>query len=291
MIDTGLASKVVVVTGANNPGGIGAAVARAFADQGARLFLHYYRVNPTGSEAEASAEPGEARYSARNAGAADRVVEMLSAMGAEAVPWEADLSDPHAVPPLFDAAERALGPVQVLVNNAAHWEADTLLPEGVDPASRHVELWTDRPARLSTGGFDRSFAVNARAVALLMSEFAARHIARDASWGRIVNVSTDGAYCFPSEVSYGASKLALEGLTRSAAVEFGRYGITVNVISPGPIQTGWITPQLEREILPTIPLGRVGEPPDVADVVLFLASDQARWLTGQTLHVGGGHRM
>jgi 3-oxoacyl-[acyl-carrier protein] reductase len=106
-----------------------------------------------------------------------------------------------------------------------------------------------------------------------------------------VNVSTAGAERFPSEVTYGASKFALESYTRSAASELGRFGINVNVVSLGPVQTGWITPELEREILPTIPLGRVGHPDDVADVVVFLASDQARWLTGQRIYVGGGHGM
>ena len=104
-------------------------------------------------------------------------------------------------------------------------------------------------------------------------------------------MSTDGAPGFSGEVSYGASKYALESYSRAAAKELGRYGITVNIVSPGPIQTGYITPELERELLPNIPLGRLGQPEDGADVIVFLASEQARWLTGQTLHVGGGHRM
>jgi len=106
-----------------------------------------------------------------------------------------------------------------------------------------------------------------------------------------VNVSTAGAERFPSEITYGASKFALESYTRSAATELGKFGITVNVVSLGPVQTGWITPGLEREILPTIPLGRIGAPSDVADVIVFLASDQARWVTGQRMYVGGGHGM
>lgn len=109
--------------------------------------------------------------------------------------------------------------------------------------------------------------------------------------GRIINLSTAAAEKFPSEATYGASKYALESYTRSAAAELGQFGITVNVVSLGPVQTGWITPELQREILPTIPLGRIGDPQDVADVVLFLASDQARWVTGQKVYVGGGHGM
>jgi 3-oxoacyl-[acyl-carrier protein] reductase len=74
-------------------------------------------------------------------------------------------------------------------------------------------------------------------------------------------------------------------------MELGKFGINVNVVSPGPVQTGWITAELERAILPTIPLGRTGDPEDVADVVVFLASHQARWVTGQRIYVGGGHGM
>jgi 3-oxoacyl-[acyl-carrier protein] reductase len=144
---------------------------------------------------------------------------------------------------------------------------------------------------VTAGGLDRHFAVNSRAVALLMAEFARRHAARGAGWGRIINVSTDGADCFPGEAGYGASKAALEALSRTAAVELGRYGITVNVISPGPIQTDWITPELEELIARNTPLGRVGEPEDIADVAVFLASHQARWITGQVIRVGGGNKV
>jgi 3-oxoacyl-[acyl-carrier protein] reductase len=124
-----------------------------------------------------------------------------------------------------------------------------------------------------------------------MAEFARRHAARGASWGRIVNVSTDGAPGFRGEVSYGASKYALESYSRAAAKELGRFGITVNVVSLGPTQTGWIEPALEAAAAANTPLGRVGEPEDVADAIVLLASEQARWLTGQLLFVGGGHRM
>ena len=144
---------------------------------------------------------------------------------------------------------------------------------------------------VTAASHDRHFAVNSRAVALAMAEFGRRHVRRGATWGRIVNVSTDGARGFPGEVSYGASKLALESYSRAAAAEFGRYGITVNAVSPAAVQTGWIAPEFEAAITDEIPLGRLGTPEDVADVVVFLASEQARWVTGQVLYVGGGHVM
>lgn len=288
MIDPGLQGKVVLITGANNPYGIGAGIARAFAAQGARIFLHYFRQGEPAPGAAGT--PGESFYHAQQAKSADEVITELRRMGAEADACEADLADAGAIPPLFDRAER-LGPVEIVVNNAAYWEADTFVPSGAELDNKLVELWTDPPATIGASGFDRLFAVNTRAPAVMIAQFAHRHIARRARWGRVVNVSTAGAERFPSEISYGASKYALESYTRSAAMELGKFGINVNVVSLGPVQTGWITPELEHAILPTIPVGRVGAPADVADVVVFLASEQARWVTGQKIYVGGGHGM
>jgi 3-oxoacyl-[acyl-carrier protein] reductase len=157
--------------------------------------------------------------------------------------------------------------------------------------NRTVEAWTDRPVPFAPATFEKTFVVNTRATAHLITEFVRRHVAAGRRWGRIITLSTDGAHCFPSEISYGASKLASEGYVRSAAAELGQFGITANTIAPGPIQTGWITPAIAEEACATTPRGRVGQPDDVADVAVFLASEQARWITGQLLYVGGGHRM
>jgi len=295
MIDPGLEDKVVMITGANNPSGIGAAAARAFAAQGARVFLHGYSQSWKGgrrSEIAALQEgsaPGESFY---NRQGARPLQETLDSLGSQnGAGWEADLTDASVVTELFDRAENIFGRVQILVNNAAYWEGDTFLPAEEELPNRLVEMWTSRPQRISAGSLDRIFAVNTRAPALLMAEFARRFIRRQANWGRIINISTASAACFPSEISYGASKLALEGYTRSAAVELGPLGITVNVVSPGPVQTGWITPELEQALLPSIPMGRIGAPDDIADVIVFLASHQARWISGQRIFVGGGHGM
>jgi len=294
MVDTQLQGKVVLVTGANNPYGIGSGIARAFAAQGAKIFLHYFRhsgpMSP-GFDPGAVSSPGLPFYWAQQEKPAEEVLDQVRRHGVPACAFEADLSDPLVIPGLFEQAEENLGPVEVLVNNAAHWEGDTFLPPGAELANKLDELWADRPERITAGSFDRLFSVNTRAPALTMAEFARRHIERKASWGRIINVSTAGAERFPSEVSYGASKLALESYTRSAAIELGRYGVTVNVVSLGPVQTGWITSEAERALLPSIPLGTIGAPEDVADVVVFLASHQARWVTGQRIFIGGGREM
>ncbi|MFL5801172.1 MAG: SDR family oxidoreductase [Roseiflexaceae bacterium] len=94
-------------------------------------------------------------------------------------------------------------------------------------------------------------------------------------WGHTINVSADGAPGFATEVLYGASKYALESYSRAAAKELGRFGITVNIASLGPMQTGWITPEMEQDIARNKPLGRVGQPRDVADAIVLLATEQA----------------
>src|SRR5262249_44095765 len=108
---------------------------------------------------------------------------------------------------------------------------------------------------------------------------------------RIINGSTAGADRFASEITYGGSKVALESYTRSAATELGKFGVRVNVVSLGSVESGWIMEELDRAFWPPIPLGRIGSPEDAADVIVFLASKQARWLTGQRIYVGGGHGM
>ncbi len=222
MIDTQLEDKAVIITGANNPYGIGASVAKAFVAQGAKVFLHYFRSDNKVSlsnkaKANEVVSPGKAFYDEQRAKPPDEVLQAIYDIGGQAHAWEADLSDLTVIPRLFDEAETVFGTVDILVNNAAHWEADTFIPIDKELRNKLVELWTDRPDNVTAGSIDRLFTVNTRAVALMMNEFVRRHIERGADWGRIINVSTDGAYCFPSEISYGASKLALEGYTRSAA--------------------------------------------------------------------------
>jgi 3-oxoacyl-[acyl-carrier protein] reductase len=264
---------VALVTGANH--GIGAATARALAAAGCEVFIQFLR-------SLSSDEPGAQQ---RGQDAAKVIGEIADA-GGRASSWEINLGDSANVPTLFDRVEKELGPVEILVNNAAVTERDSFDPR------EDARDWAGRPMpRLTAETIDQNFAVNTRAVALMMSEYARRYVARGANWGRIVNVSTEGSASFPGEISYGASKYATESYSRAAAWELGRLGITVNIVSPGPTDTGWITPDMVADMERTTPLGRVGKPEDVADVIVFLASDQARWLTGQLLFVGGGHRM
>lgn len=252
MLQSELSVHVALVTGANNPYGIGAAIAQTLARQGAAVFLHYYRP-PMDTAAGPTNEPGEAFYTFQQTKGAENIVEAIRAEGGRAACWEGDLAEAAKVLRLLEEAEAALGPVDILVNNAAHSLHDTFLPPEQEREGIAPEFWArDGVPTLNVESIDRHFAVNVRAPALLMAEFARSHYARGASWGRIVNISTDGADCFPNEVSYGASKAALEAYSRSAAAELGRYGITVNIASLGPIQTGWIAPGWK----PSAQLGR-----------------------------------
>ncbi|MCK4283286.1 MAG: SDR family oxidoreductase [Candidatus Brocadiae bacterium] len=276
MMDTGLQGRVALVTGANH--GIGAAVAKGLAAEGAKLFLTYLRVRPqdTGwgeDVARGLSESAEALYAAMRAKSADHVVKSIRDAGGSAEAWETDLADPANIPLLFDRAESAFGAVDVLVNNAAHCE------------------YPSRVLEANAASMDRHFAVNTRAVALMIQEYGRRHIERAARWGRIINVSTDAADAFGGSVWYGASKYAMESISRVAAKELGPYGVTVNVVSPGPVQTGGYGAEAVERESAACPMGRIGQPQDIADAVVLVASEQARWITGQLVYVGGGSRM
>jgi 3-oxoacyl-[acyl-carrier protein] reductase len=287
MIDPQLEGKTVLITGANH--GIGRATAIAFSSQGAKVFVTYFRPACRFSEAElkratAAGIGGPLLYAAGQQQTAQSLLQTIRAAGGFCEAREADLADPSQIGTLFDTCEATLGPVDILVNNHTCSLKDTF-----DPDCRTEQDFGIHPA--TTESIDAHFAVNARAYALMMSEYLRRCLDRKVGWGRIINVSTDAAHAHPASVSYAASKHAIESYTRSAALEMGKYGITVNVVAPGPIQTGWLSPEDEKKIAETTPLGRTGRPEDVADVIVLLASQQAHWLTGQLLYVGGGWRM
>lgn len=272
MRDPGLAGRVALVTGANH--GIGAAIARELASHGVRVVAAYLRMSST----DLDSEHYPAAYGEARGAGADVVVADVEARGGAVIGVEADLREPGVSARLFDLAEKEFGPVEILVNNASAWKADTFAPQERDRFGRpHSAV-----SRLS---HDFVFGVDARASAMLIAEFAERHTARAATWGRIIGIGSGGAGGFPGEVSYGAAKAAMASYTLSAADELWPYGVTANVILPPAVDTGWISAETRAAIEASGPGSRVASPDDIAEVVCLLVSDQARFITGQVIPV------
>jgi 3-oxoacyl-[acyl-carrier protein] reductase len=251
-----LRSRVALVTGVGRQKGIGSAVCRALASRGADILFSYWRAYDREMPWASDEDKPEA------------LLGELRAAGVGAKGVETDLSLPHSARLLLDRAEEVLGRPSILVNTAAYSGRD-----GYET--------------LDAEALDAHYAVNVRAMVLLSVHFARRY--PGGPGGRIVNFSSGQSLGpMPGELAYVATKGAIEAFTRTLAVEVGHKGITVNAVNPGPTDTGWMTEELKRKILPKFPLGRIGQPEDAARLVAFLASDEAAWITGQTIHSEGG---
>ncbi|MET9025659.1 glucose 1-dehydrogenase [Nocardia sp. NPDC004168] len=205
-----------------------------------------------------------------NRQAAEQVVADIEGSGGQAWAVRADVADPAGPRRLFDAAEERFGGVDVFVNNAG--------------VARFGSI-----AEATDEDFELMFAVNTKATFVALREAAKR--LRDN--GRIVVVSSGATLTHrPGSGVYGASKAAVEQLVRVLARELGPRGITANSVLPGAVRTDALAASgvigANQQTLQSIPLGRMGEPDDIADVVGFLASEEARWITGASVPVGGG---
>ena len=270
MVNYGLKGKVAIITGANNPQGIGAVTALSLAKEGAKVVLVYKKI-PRKFDKNLIDKNGTDRYFEANAGNTDRVEAKLREINADYLVLERDISIEEDVKAIFTATMENFGRIDILVNNAADCDVDGF----------------DTIEKITQEIVDETFAVNVRGSILMMREM----INNRGDYGRIINLSSDAAQVFEGQITYGASKAALEALTRSVAMEVGKYGITVNCVAPGPTQTGWIDEELEKSVIPLIPMGKLIQPEDIAETILFLASEQSKMITGQVIKVSGGHAL
>jgi 3-oxoacyl-[acyl-carrier protein] reductase len=246
-----LAGKVALVTGASR--GMGEAIALKLASLGCKVVVNYVAIE------------------ASNKVDAGNLVENIINLGGEAMPVEADVRDSEAVKGMIEQVTDKWSKIDILVNNAGI-NRDTLL------------------LRMSDDAWDDVINTNLRG-AYLCTKFALRSMMRQ-EWGRIINISSvSGIVGNIGQSNYAASKGGLIAFTKSVAREMGSRNITVNAVAPGYIITGMtdkLPPERKEAILAMIPLQRFGQPEDVAELVAFLASDRAGYITGQTITIDGG---
>ena len=256
--DYQLSGRNVLITGVSRSAGIGAAVAGGFASLGANVFTTYFRPYDDAAYDDAESGQEDARL----------IIEDLRSRGVKADGFEADLSEIAAPKAVFDLAEEALGQIDILVNNAA--------------CDYPCDIYSLTPALL-----DAHYWVNLRGTTLLSAEFATRH--DGGPGGRLINL-TSGQAIDPMEnnLPYAMTKGAIEVLTKALSISLRAKGITVNAVDPGGTDTGWMSLELIASIKEKALYGRVGMPQDAVRLVLFLASAQAEWITGQVFHSRGG---
>jgi len=252
-MDLELRNKVALVTGGSR--GLGRAVCLGLAEEGARVAINYRR------------DQQRAELLAREIG---------ERTGVAALPVAGDVSSSADVTGMFDACESQLGSLDILVNNAGVWP------------TAYVRDLTEE-------AWDRTLAVNLKGAFLTCREAVRRWLARQRG-GRIVNVSSPSAFigATTGHADYAASKAGLSNLTVSLAREVAQHGIFVNAVAPGMMYTEMAHEALETNAahyLRRIPLGRIGQPEEIARVILFLASDVASYTTGATIDVSGGMLM
>ncbi len=248
---SGLEGKVALVTGASK--GIGAEIARELAARGAAVAVNY-----SGSKESAG-----------------KVVAGIKAGGGKAIAVQANLGDPDSIGPLVATVARELGPIDILVNNAGIYEFGPL-------------------GQVTPEHFHKQFNVNVLGLLLVTKEAVSHFSPRG---GSVINISSVAADGVGGGAVYSATKGAVDSISAALAQELGPKKIRVNSLSPGMVETegvhaaGFIGSDFQKETESRTPLGRIGQPRDIATAVALLASDDSTWITGQTIHAAGGARV
>jgi 3-oxoacyl-[acyl-carrier protein] reductase len=246
-----LQGKVALVTGASK--GIGASIARELAGRGAAVAVNY-----SGSKASA-----------------DKLVAEIKTAGGKAVAVQADLSNPDSIGPFVEKVARELGPIDILVNNAGIYEFNPI--EAVTPEHFHKQF-------------------NVNVLGLLLTTQAALKYFNQAG-GSIINIGSVAADGVARASVYSGTKGAVDSITAALAQELGPRKIRVNSLNPGMVETegvhaaGFIGSDFEKKTVAETPLGRIGQPKDIADAVAFLASNDSTWINGQAIQAAGGYRI
>jgi 3-oxoacyl-[acyl-carrier protein] reductase len=294
MIDYRLKDKVVLITGTNNPKGIGATMALSYAEQGAKVAMVYKKMDFEYKEELAIGDCVDSYFKALSMDCSE-VERAISKITRDYVVIESDISIVNNIVDIYDKIESTLGKVNILINNAAGYPVqDSIFNIQNQDIKCTYETTVQGTIMMIQEfikrGYDGLIDSGFKDIQETAISFGTHKLlSTNRHYGRIINFSTDTAQVMAGQIAYGSSKAAIEALTRSIAMEVGYLGVTVNTIAPGPTQTGWMNDELIESVLSQIPIARIGTPQDIADTVLFLTSDKASWITGQIIKVSGGH--
>ncbi|WP_456274427.1 SDR family oxidoreductase [Bacillus sp. AK031] len=248
--------RIAIVTGASRMQGIGAAICLKLAEQGCDIFFTGYRGYDEERPWKADSEAFQILK--------DHVVSK----GVRCEWAEVDYMSDNAHEKIIDETIGKLGTPSILINNAAY---STPTPVGDFTGSE----------------LDRHYRVNVRTPSLLTAKFI--EVCRNDGQSRVIFLTSGQSLGpMPDELAYAMTKSSVEAFVKSASIPAAKKGITINAVNPGPTQTGWINKETEEELMKMFPMGRMGRPEDIANLIAFIITPDAQWITGQVIHSEGG---
>ena len=251
-------NRIAIVTGASRLKGIGKAICVELAKKGCDVFFTYWtsydNQMPWGV---VDNEP-------------ELIAQEVKQLGVRCEKLELDLTEQNAIEVLFNSVTKQLGKPSILINNATYSAETTINNITAEELDKHYQL-------------------NIRATTLLTIEFIKQFDFKEG--GRIVNLTSGQSLGkMPNEIAYAITKSAIENLTYTLSSEIAAKGITINAVNPGPNDTGWMDTTLKKDLIKSFPMGRTGQPADLANLIGYLISKEAEWITGQIIHSEGGFK-